>query len=114
MPTIQNSKYFALSYCRIYEYFILVTSIRRNTSLSFAGDILGSTRTNLGNLLKIPTGCGEQNMLNFAPNVFVTLYLQQINRLSEEMRTTASRHIVDGYMNQLRLDFWLLIVLHLL
>jgi len=72
--------------------------------LLVTGDILGSTRTNLGKLLKTPTGCGEQNMLNFAPDVFVTLYLQQIGRLTEEMRKTATQHMIDGYMNQMRLE----------
>ena len=63
---------------------------------------MGSTMSNLGNLLKMPKGCGEQNMLNFAPNVFVALYLQRIGRLDEETRKTALNHIIDGYMNQLR------------
>ena len=58
--------------------------------------------TNLGNLLTVPNGCGEQNMINFAPNVFVALYLQRIGRLTPEMRKTAIENIIDGYMNQLR------------
>lgn len=57
---------------------------------------------NLGRLLRAPTGCGEQNMLAFAPDVFVTLYLQETNQLDEATRKKAYKHIVDGYINQLR------------
>ena len=41
----------------------------------FSGDILGKSMSNLGKLLKLPTGCGEQNMLYFAPDVFIMKYL---------------------------------------
>ena len=44
--------------------------------VTVAGDLLGPTLDNLGNLIRMPYGCGEQNMLNFAPNIFVLQYLE--------------------------------------
>ena len=41
-----------------------------------AGDMLGQSINGLGDLIQMPYGCGEQNMLNFAPNVYVLEYLQ--------------------------------------
>lgn len=35
------------------------------------GDILGSAMQNIQNLLQMPYGCGEQNMVLFAPNIYV-------------------------------------------
>ena len=39
--------------------------------MSAVGDLLGPTLENLGSLVRMPYGCGEQNMLNFAPNIFI-------------------------------------------
>lgn len=40
-----------------------------------AGDVMGPTMNNLDSLLRLPTGCGEQNMMGFAPDVFILKYL---------------------------------------
>ena len=37
---------------------------------------MGLTISNLDELIQISSGCGEQNMINFAPNVYVVDYLQ--------------------------------------
>ncbi|XP_076814766.1 CD109 antigen-like isoform X2 [Clavelina lepadiformis] len=66
------------------------------------GDILGGTMNNLGRLLKMPSGCGEQNMLGFAPDVFVTLYLERAGTLDAETQRKAFQHFQTGYMNQLK------------
>ena len=39
------------------------------------GDLLGPSISGLERLLQIPTGCGEQNMITLAPNVYVAKYL---------------------------------------
>ena len=31
---------------------------------------------NLGHLIRVPYGCGEQNMINFVPNIYVMRYLK--------------------------------------
>lgn len=58
--------------------------------------------SNLGSLLRAPGGCGEQNMLSFAPDVFITLYLQRVQKLTPEIEMEAFQHISDGYMNELQ------------
>lgn len=46
-----------------------------NGNFTITGDILGPSIPNLANLIKMPSGCGEQNMLNFVPNIVVLDYL---------------------------------------
>lgn len=40
------------------------------------GDILGPSTMNLASLIQMPFGCGEQNMLNFVPNIVILDYLK--------------------------------------
>ncbi|XP_042222119.1 alpha-1-inhibitor 3-like [Homarus americanus] len=65
------------------------------------GDLLSLTLENLGNLIRMPSGCGEQNLLNFAPNIFI---LQYLNATGQDNRHTAKK-LVDymrtGYQRQL-------------
>ena len=63
---------------------------------------MGSTASNLGALLREPTGCGEQNMVSFAPDVFVTLYLQKADRLDQKTKEKAYEHFLQGFQNQLK------------
>ena len=63
---------------------------------------MGSTVNNLGDLLKEPTGCGEQNMVSFAPDVFITLYLEKTNQLTKVIKDKAYKHFLKGYQNQLK------------
>lgn len=44
-------------------------------SYSLIGDVTGPAMQNIGSLLRLPSGCGEQNMVNFAPAVFIWEYL---------------------------------------
>jgi CD109 antigen len=44
-------------------------------TLSVVGDLMGQTLAGLGQLLTVPSGCGEQNMIGMAPNVAVLAYL---------------------------------------
>lgn len=44
--------------------------------VSAVGDVLGPSIPNLANLIKMPFGCGEQNMLNFVPNIVIMDYLK--------------------------------------
>ena len=48
-----------------------------------SGDVMGPSLEGIGNLLRLPYGCGEQNMVNFAPGVSIAQYLQQTNQLDE-------------------------------
>ncbi|XP_066492385.1 C3 and PZP-like alpha-2-macroglobulin domain-containing protein 8 [Tiliqua scincoides] len=68
---------------------------------SVIGDVMGPTLKNLDNLLQLPFGCGEQNMIHFAPNIFVLKYLQKTKQLSLEVESEAIDYLVQGYQRQL-------------
>ena len=61
-----------------------------------AGDVLGPVFENLDDLLRMPYGCGEQNMLYFAPNVFLIDYMQTTNTYTEDRATKAQRYMLTG------------------
>lgn len=54
------------------------------------GDLLGPSISGLDSLVQMPFGCGEQNMINFAPNVYVLQYLEA-SRQQGEQRETVDR-----------------------
>ncbi|XP_060162978.1 pregnancy zone protein-like [Globicephala melas] len=68
---------------------------------SVLGDILGSAMQNLQNLLQMPYGCGEQNMVLFAPNIYVLNYLNETGLLTKKIKSTAISHLISGYQRQL-------------
>uniref|UniRef100_G1U6R8 Alpha-2-macroglobulin n=1 Tax=Oryctolagus cuniculus TaxID=9986 RepID=G1U6R8_RABIT len=72
-----------------------------NTLLCASGDILGSAMQNLENLLQIPYGCGEQNMVLFVPNIYVLNYLNETRQLTEKIKSKAISHLISGYQRQL-------------
>ena len=57
---------------------------------------MGPTMNGLENLLRLPTGCGEQNMLNFAPAVYVARYLDTVGQLNAEIRKKCLRFMQTG------------------
>ena len=57
---------------------------------------MGSTVNNLNNLLRMPYGCGEQNMVNFAPDVFITDYLAVTHQLTGDIKTKALNFMEKG------------------
>uniref|UniRef100_Q9PSS0 Ovomacroglobulin (Fragments) n=1 Tax=Gallus gallus TaxID=9031 RepID=Q9PSS0_CHICK len=70
-------------------------------SVSVLGDILGSAMQNTQNLLQMPYGCGEQNMVLFAPNIYVLDYLNETQQLSEDMKSKTIGYLESGYQKQL-------------
>ncbi|KAL2311201.1 hypothetical protein Nmel_002893 [Mimus melanotis] len=69
---------------------------------SVLGDIMGTAMQNLHQLLQMPFGCGEQNMVLFAPNIYVLDYLNKTGQLSEEVKSKATGYLVSGYQRQLK------------
>lgn len=61
-----------------------------------AGDVMGPALTGLDNLIRLPTGCGEQNMLNFAPNIFVLQYLNETQQTSVAIKEKALKYMQTG------------------
>ncbi|XP_010140122.1 PREDICTED: ovostatin-like [Buceros rhinoceros silvestris] len=70
-------------------------------SFSVVGDMMGTAMKNLHQLLQMPFGCGEQNMVLFAPNIYVLDYLNKTGQLSEEVKSKAIGYLVSGYQKQL-------------
>ncbi|ROL50597.1 Alpha-2-macroglobulin [Anabarilius grahami] len=70
-------------------------------SVSVLGDIMGRALKNLDGLLQMPSGCGEQNMIILAPNIYILLYLEVTGQLSAAIRETAIGYLQSGYQGQL-------------
>ncbi|GCB60725.1 hypothetical protein scyTo_0009222 [Scyliorhinus torazame] len=65
------------------------------------GDILGPSINGLEDLLQMPYGCGEQNMIRFAPNVYILQYFTAINQVNEEIKEKALSYMIQGYQREL-------------
>ncbi|XP_068113734.1 alpha-2-macroglobulin-like [Hyperolius riggenbachi] len=65
------------------------------------GDIMGTALQNLDRLLAMPYGCGEQNMVLFAPNIFIMQYLEKTNQITHEIKSKATKFLESGYQRQL-------------
>ena len=71
------------------------------THVALTGSYLGQTIEGLEGLLRMPFGCGEQNMILFAPNVFVAKYLEETGQLKPEVMAKAERLMLTGYQREL-------------
>ncbi|XP_075454127.1 CD109 antigen-like isoform X2 [Ascaphus truei] len=65
------------------------------------GDLLGPSIDGLASLIQMPHGCGEQNMINFAPNIYVLQYLIETKQINGEIRTKATGYMEQGYQREL-------------
>ncbi|XP_029536717.2 alpha-2-macroglobulin-like isoform X2 [Oncorhynchus nerka] len=62
---------------------------------------MGRAMKNLDSLLQMPYGCGEQNMVLFAPNIYILNYLQSTRQLTKEIQTRATGFLDSGYQREL-------------
>ncbi|KAL2081856.1 hypothetical protein ACEWY4_021674 [Coilia grayii] len=69
--------------------------------LTAVGDLLGPSITGLESLIQMPYGCGEQNMINFAPNIYILRYLKNIGQDDAATRERAISFMVQGYEREL-------------
>ncbi|XP_058716418.1 alpha-2-macroglobulin-like protein 1 [Poecile atricapillus] len=70
-------------------------------SISTTADLMGMALQNLDHLVQLPHGCGEQNMVLFAPIVYVLQYLEKTRQLSPEIKDRATGFLRSGYQTQL-------------
>uniref|UniRef100_A0A3B3TZJ1 Alpha-2-macroglobulin-like n=1 Tax=Poecilia latipinna TaxID=48699 RepID=A0A3B3TZJ1_9TELE len=70
-------------------------------TVSVLGDILGRALKNLEGLLKMPYGCGEQNMALLAPNIYILHYLKNTQQLTPATKEKAFNFLSSGYHRQL-------------
>uniref|UniRef100_A0A8C0VKH5 CD109 molecule n=1 Tax=Cyanistes caeruleus TaxID=156563 RepID=A0A8C0VKH5_CYACU len=78
-----------------------VVSGSERVQVTAVGDLLGPSINGLSSLIKMPYGCGEQNMINFAPNVYVLQYLIKTRQLREDIRSKAVSFMRKGYQREL-------------
>lgn len=69
--------------------------------ISCVGNLFAGTIKNLNKLIRLPSGCGEQNMLNFVPNIVLLRYLKTIGQLKPDIRLKAILYTEKGYQRQL-------------
>ncbi|XP_057897484.1 alpha-2-macroglobulin-like protein 1 [Melospiza georgiana] len=69
--------------------------------INVMGDILGNALQNLDGLLAMPYGCGEQNMVRFAPNIYIQQYLEKTGQLLPDIRAKAQGFLQSGYQREL-------------
>lgn len=95
MHPLQNYSFFNLAN---YSFLFSISDIILNFIISHLchslGDILGSALQNIQDLLMMPYGCGEQNMVLFAPNIYVLDYLNETQQLTQKVKDKAI-----GYLN---------------
>uniref|UniRef100_A0A8B9KUG8 Alpha-2-macroglobulin-like n=1 Tax=Astyanax mexicanus TaxID=7994 RepID=A0A8B9KUG8_ASTMX len=70
-------------------------------SVSVLGDILGRALKNIDGLLKMPYGCGEQNIALLSPNIYILQYLEHTQQLTPAIREKATGFLKSGYQRQL-------------
>ncbi|CAC5397368.1 CD109 [Mytilus coruscus] len=69
--------------------------------VSVIGDIIGKTLSGIEDLLQMSYGCGEQNLVRFVPNVFVSAYLNVTGRLTDDIVAKIDKFLTAGYQRQL-------------
>ena len=69
--------------------------------VALTGSLLTQTVEGLDQLLRMPFGCGEQNMILFAPNVYVARYLEETGQLKPEIMAKAEHLMLVGYQREM-------------
>jgi CD109 antigen len=69
--------------------------------IAVTSSFLTQTIDGLDTLLQMPFGCGEQNMIVLAPDVYITKYLQGSGQLKPEIMAKAEKLMITGYQREL-------------
>jgi CD109 antigen len=69
--------------------------------LALTSSFLSQTMEGLEELIQMPFGCGEQNMMLFAPDVYITRYLEESGQLKPEILAKAEKLMITGYQREL-------------
>lgn len=86
------------------EFPVNIIPDTESCKVQITGNVLGPVLTNLGSLLRMPTGCGEQNMVGFTPNIFVLIYLNRTNQQNAlpDVYSQAEEYMRIGYERELQ------------
>nr|BAR45620.1 alpha-2-macroglobulin 3 [Vargula sp. RS-2014] len=80
----------------------LIVPDSAKTIYSVTGDLMGPLLTNIDSFIQFPTGCGEQNMATFVPNIHALTYLDSMGAAEPELREKSKKHMEEGYQRQLK------------
>jgi len=69
--------------------------------VSIAPSIVGQQVNGVENLLGMPYGCGEQNMMMFVPDVLILKYLKATEQINPEIQAKTEIFINTGYQREL-------------
>jgi CD109 antigen len=69
--------------------------------LTITSSYLTQTLEGLEELIQMPFGCGEQNMMMMAPDVYITKYLQESGQVKPEIMAKAELLMITGYQREL-------------
>jgi A-macroglobulin TED domain/Alpha-2-macroglobulin family/Alpha-2-macroglobulin bait region domain/MG2 domain/A-macroglobulin receptor binding domain/Macroglobulin domain MG3 len=78
-----------------------VVSDSTRAYVAVTGSLLAQTIEGLDQLLQMPFGCGEQNMILFAPDTYILKYLDETRQLKPEIQAKAEMLLVTGYQREL-------------
>ncbi len=69
--------------------------------LTVTSSYLTQTLEGLEELIQMPFGCGEQNMLLLAPDIYIIRYLQESGQVKPEIMAKAELLMITGYQREL-------------
>jgi len=81
--------------------FVKIVPDSDRAYVAVTGSLLAQTIEGLDQLLQMPFGCGEQNMILFAPDAFILKYLEGTRQLKPEIQAKAEMLLVTGYQREL-------------
>ncbi|XP_060601780.1 CD109 antigen-like [Ruditapes philippinarum] len=73
----------------------------KHAYMQITGNFMVPSISGLQKLIQLPHGGGEQTMVNFAPDVYITKYLNITNQLTEYVKNNAISSIKSGYQHEL-------------
>ncbi len=69
--------------------------------VSVTPSVVGQSINGIEDLLGMPYGCGEQNMMFFVPDVLILKYLKSTQQVNPEIQAKAEMFINTGYQREL-------------
>jgi CD109 antigen len=78
-----------------------IVSDSEKVLVSFTPSIVAQSISGVDDLLGMPYGCGEQNMMLFSTDVEVLRYLKATGQDNPEVRAKAEMYIITGYQREL-------------
>ncbi|XP_077343504.1 CD109 antigen-like [Lithobates pipiens] len=77
-----------------------VVSGSEKAFITVVGDFLGPSASSLQSLIQLPCGCGEQNMIRFAPIIFIMEYITNTKQTNDHAPKLIS-YMKEGYQREL-------------